>query len=180
MINKTNEIYYLCAGPGAWGLDISIFKKLSGHIFGIINDKLFVWPKKLSIKSCNPKNIHNLLKVSEKNKDIVIIDRIKSKIPKVNICGHVNRSGENYLIGMTPYNNYPQFPDMTHIYKTHSHKRTKTVHTVGPKRYKETELNSKIIWSEAIGLVAPVFYYFDCNIKGVGLNRDSFLKQYLR
>ena len=98
----------------------------------------------------------------------------------MNICGHVNRSGENYLIGMTPYNNYPQFPDMTHIYKTRSHKRTKTVHTVGPKRYKETELNSKIIWSEAIGLVAPVFYYFDCNIKGVGLNRDSFLKQYLR
>ena len=180
MINKTNEIYYLCAGPGAWGLDISIFKKLSGHIFGIINDRSVVWPKKLSIQSCNPKNIHNLLKVSEKNKDIVIIDRIKSKTSKVNIGGHVNRAGENYLIGMTPHYKYPQFPDMTHIYKTHSGEAIKTVHTIGPKRYKKAVLNRKTIWSEAVGLVAPVFYYFGYNIKGFGLNSANSLKQFFR
>ena len=179
MINKTTELYYLCADPRAWGLDVGILKNFSGHIFGTMNDRLIVWPKKLSSRNCNPKNIHTL-KTSAKNRDIVIIDRIKSKTPKVNIGGHVNRAGENYLIGMTPHYKYPQFPDMTQIYKTHSHKTTKTVHTIGPKRYKKSKLNSKIIWSEAIGLVAPVFYYFDCNIKGVGLNRDSFLKQYLR
>lgn len=98
----------------------------------------------------------------------------------MNICGHVNRSGENYLIGMTPYDNYPQFPDMTHVYKTRPHKTTKTVHTVGPKRYKEAALNRKTIWSEAIGLVAPVFYYFGYNIKGVGVNSANSLKQFFR
>ena len=176
MINKTAELYYLCAGPTAWGLDIGISKKLTGHVFGIMNDKLIVWPKKLSSQNCNPKNIHTL-KVLGKNKDVVIIDRIKSETPTVNICGHVNRSGENYLIGMTPYDNYPQFPDMTHIYKTHSHKTSKTVHTAGPKRYEKAKLNSKIIWSEAIGLVAPVFHYFGYNIKGLGVNNVNSFKQ---
>ena len=177
MINKTAEVYYLCAGPGAGGLDIGISKKLADRVFGIMNDKLIVWPKKLSSLNCNPKNIHTL-KSSAKNRDIVIIDRIKSKTPTVSICGHVNRSGENYLIGMTPQDNYPQFPDMTHIYKTHPHKTTKIVHTVGPKRYKEAVLNSKTIWSEAIGLVAPVFHYVGYNIKGFGVNRANLLKQY--
>ena len=160
-------------------MDVGIFKKFSGHVFGIMNDKLIVWPKKLSSRNCNPKNIHTL-KISEKNREIVIIDRIKCEIPTVNICGHVNRSGENYLIGLTPHNNYPQFPDMTHIYKTHSREAIKTVHTVGPKRYKKAVLNRKTIWSEAIGLVAPVFYYFGYKIKGVGVNSANSLKQFFR
>jgi len=179
VINKTADLYYLCAGPSAWGLDVGIFKKLAGHVFGIMNDKLIVWPKKLSSRNCNPKNIHTL-KASVKNRDIVIIDRIKSETPKVNIGGHVNRSGKNYLIGMTPHDKYPQFPDMTYIYKTHPHKSTKTVHTVGPKRYKGAVLNSKIIWSEAVGLVAPVFHYLGYNVKGVGVNSVNLIKQYFR
>ena len=176
MINKTAELYYLCADPGVWGLDIGISKKLAGHVFGIMNDKLIVWPKKLSSRNCNPKNIHTL-KTSAKNTDIVIIDRIKSKTPTVSICGHVNRSGENYLIGMTPQDSYPQFPDMTHIYKTHPHNTMKTVHTAGPKRYKEVVLNSKRIWSEAVALVAPVFHYLGYNVKGVGVNRANSINQ---
>ena len=127
MINKTAELYYLCAGPSDCGLDIGISKKLAGHAFGTINDKSIVWPIRLSSLNCNPKNIQTI-KPSVKNRDIVIIDRIKCETPTVNICGHVNRSGENYLIGMTPYDNYPQFPDMTHVYKTRPHKTTKTVH----------------------------------------------------
>ena len=160
-------------------MDVGILKKSSGHVFGIMNDKLIVWPKKLSSRNCNPKNIHTL-KISEKNREIVIIDRIKSEAPKVNIAGHVNRSGENYLIGMTPHYKYPQFPDMTHIYITHPHKTTKTVHTIGPKRYKKARLNSKIIWSEGIGLVAPVFHYFGYNIKGFGVNSVNSIKQFFR
>ena len=179
MINKTTDLYYLCADPSAWGLNVGVFKKLAGHVFGRMNDKLIVWPKRLSSQNCNPKNIHTL-KVLGKNKDVVIIDRIKSETPTVNICGHVNRSGENYLIGMTPYDNYPQFPDMTHIYKTHSYKTSKTVHTAGPKRYEKAKLNSKIIWSEAIGLVAPVFHYFGYNIKGFGVNSVNSIKQFFR
>ena len=158
-------------------LEVEIFKKLSDHVFGILNNKLIVWPKKLSSRNCNPKSIH-ALKTSEKNRDVVIIDRIKSETPKVNICGHVNRSGENYLIGMTPYDNYPQFPDMTNTYLAHPNYEKKIVHTVGPKRFKESTLNRKTIWSEAVGLVVPVFHYIGFNIKGIGLNSTKSLKQY--
>jgi hypothetical protein len=177
MNNKTAELYYLCAGPSVWGLDIGISKKLAGHVFGIMKDKLIIWPKKLSFDHCNPKNIH-IIKSTIQNRNIVIMDRIMSDTPTVNIHGHVNRSGENYLIGMTPHDKYPQFPDMTRIYKTHPHKTTKTVHTVGPKRYKEAVLNSKIIWSEAVGLVAPVFHYIGYNVKGVGVNNANSFKQF--
>ena len=178
MIKKTVESYYLCAGPGVWGLEIGISKKLACHVFSIMNDKLIIWPKKLSSDNCNPKNI-NIIKSSVQNRNIVIMDRIKCKTPMVNICGHVNRSGENYLIGMTPYDKHPQFPDMTYMYKTHPQKPTKIVHTVGQKRFEEAILNSKIIWSEAVGLVAPVFHYVGYNIKGIGVNSVDLAKQFL-
>ena len=157
-------------------LEVEIFKKLSDHVFGILNNKLIVWPKKLSSRNCNPKTIH-ALKISENNRDVVIIDRIKSKTPKVNICGHVNRSGENYLIGRTPHDKFPQFPDMTNIYLTHPSRENKIVHTLGPKRFKGSTLNGKTIWSEAAGLVVPVFHYIGFNIKGIGLNSTKSFKQ---
>ena len=158
-------------------LEVEIFKKLSDHVFGILNNKLIVWPKKLSSRNCNPKSIH-ALKTSEKNRDVVIIDRIKSETPKVNICGHVNRSGENYLIGTTPHDNQPRFPDMTNIYLNNPKRETKTVHTIGPKRFKKAETNRKIIWSEAVGLVAPVFHYIGFNTKGIGFNNMNSLKRF--
>ena len=169
----------MCAGPKTWHLDIGESKKLAGHVFGVMKNKLIVWPKKLSSQNCNPKNIHTI-KASAKNRDIVIVDRIKNETPKVNICGHVNRSGENYLIGMTPYDNYPQFPDMTNMYITPPNQETKIVHTLGPKRFKKAALNRKIIWCEAAGLVVPVFHYIGFKIKGIGFNSTNSLKQFFR
>ena len=175
--NKTSWLYYLCAGPKAWHIDIVISEKKAGHFFGFMNKSLIVWPNKLSSKNCNPTNFHTI-KSSVKRRDIVIIDRIKGETPKVNIGGHVNRSGENYLIGMTPYDNYPQFPDMTNIYSADQKQEIKTVHTLGSKRFKETELNRKTIWSEAAGLVVPVFHYIGFNIKGIGLNHTNLLNKF--
>ncbi len=179
IINKTAGLYYLCAGPKAWHLEVGITKKQAGHVFGFMNNKLIVWPNNISSKNCNPKNIHTI-KSSAGNRDIVIIDRIKCETSKVNIGGHVNRSGENYLIGMTPYDNYPQFPDMTNMYMIRSNQKTKTVHTLGPKRFKEAAIHRKTIWSEAVGLVAPVFHYIGFNIKGIGLNSTNSFKQFFR
>ena len=175
--NNTAGLYYLCAGPKAWHLDIGVSKKKAGHLFGIINNSLIVWPNKLSSYNCNPKNVHTI-KSSVRHRDVIIIDRIKSKTPKASIGDHINRSGENYLIGVTPYDNYPQFPDMSNIYFKKSNQEKKTVHTLGPKRFKGAELNKKIIWSEAAGLVVPVFHYIGFNIKGVGLNGANSLKSF--
>jgi len=177
--NKNSGLYYLCAGPKAWRLEIGISEKKAGHLFGFINKSLIIWPNKLSSQNCNPTNVHTI-KLSVIQKDIVMIDRIKSETPKVNIGDHVNRSGENYLIGMTPYDNYPQFPDMTNLYLDNQEQETKTVHTLGPKRFKKAKLNRKTIWSEAAGLVAPVFRYVGFNIKGIGLNHTNLLKNLFR
>ena len=38
-------------------------------------------------------------------------------------------------------------------------------------------LNGKTIWSEAAGLVVPVFHYIGFNIKGIGLNSTKSFKQ---
>ena len=158
-------------------MDVGITEKRAGHVFCMFNKRLVLWPKKLSPQNCNPTNI-GAIKLLVKNRDVVIIDRIKSESENVNIGGHVNRSGENYLIGATPYDRYPQFPDMTNIYLINSKQETKTVHTVGPKRFKRSEINRKIIWSEAAGLVAPIFHYIGFNIKGVGLNRTNSIKNF--
>ena len=176
-INKTAGLYYLCAGPKPWRLDIGVSEKKAGHLFGIINNSLIIWPNNLSSHNCNTKNFLTI-KSSVGHRDIIIIDRIKSKTPKVNIGDHVNRSGENYLIGVTPYDNFPQFPDMSNIYFKKSNQETKTVHTLGPKRFKGAELNKKIIWSEAAGLVVPVFHYTGFNIKGIGLNGVNSFKSF--
>ena len=90
--NKTAGLYYLCAGPKAWHIDIVISEKKAGHFFGFMNKSPIVWPNKLSSKNFNPTNFHTI-KSSVKRRDIVIIDRIKGETPKVNIGGHVNRSG---------------------------------------------------------------------------------------
>ena len=50
---------------------------------------------------------------------------------------------------------------------------------LGQKRFEEAILNSKIIWSEAVGLVAPVFHYVGYNIKGIGVNSVDLAKQFL-
>ena len=178
IINKTTGLYYLCAGPKAWNLDIGTSEIQAGHVFNFMNKIPIVWPNKLSSQNCNPTNFH-IIKSLVRNRDVVIIDRIKSENPSVNIGGHVNRSGENYLIGVTPYDNYPQFLDMSSIYFKKSNQETTTVHTLGPKRFKGAELNKKIIWSEAAGLVVPVFHYIGFNIKGVGLNSANSLKSFL-
>ena len=179
IINKTTGLYYLCAGPKAWHLDIGTSAIQAGHVFNFMNKIPIVWPNKLSSQNCNPTNIH-IIRSLVRNRDVVIIDRIKSETPSVNIGGHVNRSGENYLIGVTPYDNYPQFPDMTNLYLDNQEQETKTVHTLGPKRFKKAKLNRKTIWSEAAGLVAPVFGYVGFNIKGIGLNHTNLLKNLFR
>ena len=177
IINKTTGLYYLCAGPKAWHLDIGTSEIQAGHVFNFMNKIPIAWPNKLSPQNCNPTNIH-IIKSLVRNRDVVIIDRIKSETPSVNIGGHINRSGENYLIGATPYDSYPQFPDMTNVYLINPKQETKTVHTVGPKRFKRSEINRKIIWSEAVGLVAPIFHYIGFNIKGIGLNRMNYIKKF--
>jgi len=142
-----------------------------------------LWPKTITTKNCCPKNIDNLKNLIQ-TKLVTIIDRIKNSYDVVNIGGHVNRSGESFLVGNTPHNDKKQFPDLSNIYTKINSKQT-TVHTIGKKRFSsKTKLNSNIVWSESIGLIAPVFSYLGFEVVGVGvpkqkvdsINAEQFLK----
>ena len=109
------------------------------------------------------------LKKNIKTKTITMFDQIKNSNNIVNICGHVNRAGTNFLVGKTPFLNKQQFPDMSNIYITKNAK-SKTVHTIGPQRFSSgTKLIKSTIWSEAIGLISPVFSYLGFYVTGVGI-----------
>ena len=115
-----------------------------------------------------PNNLSELNKVVDTNV-ITIVDRIKNKNNITRISGHINRSGQNFLVGSTPYLDKPQFPDMSSLYGLRGNKKT-TVHTIGRERYLSTErLNRKTVWSESIALVAIVFSYLGFTVEGFGV-----------
>jgi len=112
---------------------------------------------------------------------LVIIDSIKFP-PKIvgaliQIKDHVNISGRNPLIGKTPIDNLPQFPDMSECYrKTNINLPGMVVTTAGPDRFYSVQENfSEQIISEAAALVALSTTYSGMEVIGVGWdkNRDK-------
>ena len=133
---------------------------------------MVIWPKKITKKNCSPDKINRLTSFIQ-TKSIMIIDKIKHTNDVVRIGGHVNRSGKNFLAGNTPHKNKEMFPDMSSIY-TKTKTKHVTVHTVGEKRFlSKTKRHRNIIWSESIGLVAPVFSYLGFDVLGFGVPEEK-------
>ena len=114
-------------------------------------------PSRFSKDIINPKNFFQL-----KNKleieSILILDYITGLKREVCVIDHVNRSGYNFLIGKTPYQDFPTFPDMTNIYRAVNNLEPVGVQTVGPERFKDLkEIDGYI--SESVGLLSPIWSY---------------------
>jgi hypothetical protein len=103
-----------------------------------------------------------------KEKTLLFFDRIKGSQEAISIKDHVNISGLNGLIGQTPIQNFPMFPDMTNIYISAEGFAQKTVYTVGKSRFSEPRSSNKIV-SEAIGILAPLFKYIEIKVMGIGI-----------
>ena len=116
---------------------------------------------------------NNILSIN----NILLIDRLEPSAKLASIVGHVNRSGCSFLRGRTPYKNFPQFSDMSHIYSKTEGIESKTVHTLGPERFLKPPQHERHIWSEAIGLVSVVAHYIGMNVFAVGTENDSKRKQ---
>ena len=141
---------------------------LNKHSIAVLNNSVIIWPDEVLPTTCSPKNLVELKKVVDTN-TITILDRIKNKNNITRISGHINRSGQNFLVGNTPFLDKPQFPDMSNIYVLRSNQKT-TVHTIGRERYLSTEtLNNETVWSESIALVATVFSYLGFTTEGFGV-----------
>ncbi len=167
-----NKVLYLCAGPEAWGLTIPAVKSAAQHRLGKLKGRTVIWPKAINPESINPGNFSHLLNKIDTN-EILIIDRIKGANGWVSVKNHINRSGANFLIGRTPYNKFPRFPDISQIYQHVEGFEKRVVHTVGPKRFCEPPQEAGTIWSEAVGLIAPMAHYVGFRLWALGGSAKS-------
>lgn len=177
MMNYKQMPIYLCAFTKEWKKKVKPAGSIANHNYGKINNQIILWPKKIDSATINPENFSELKK-HYNIKELLFIDRIIGINKSVSIINHVNRSGQNFLRSKTPFNKLPQFPDMSKIYQKISGLDMVVVHTIGEKRFQSPPPNEKVIWSELIGLIAPVAYYVGIKVFAIGgVNLKDILKE---
>ncbi|MFC1527118.1 hypothetical protein ACFL5D_00035 [Candidatus Neomarinimicrobiota bacterium] len=169
---------YLCSFSKEWNKRTQKEGSIAGHEFGKLNGKDIIWPKNADSETINPKNFIKLKK-QFKLEELLFIDKLIGTDNVVSIINHINRSGQNFLRGATPEGKYPQFPDMSKIYNNINGQDTVVVHTLGCERFKNISSNEKVIWSEAVGLIAPIAHYVGIKIYAIGGNNFVKIKQYI-
>jgi len=166
-VNYKQMPIYLCYFTKEWSERIQKEGTASGHEYGKMDRKIIIWPKNIDPLTINPKNFIEL-KNQFKLEELLIIDRLIGTDDVVSIVNHVNRSGDNFLRGKTPEGKFPQFPDMSKIYHKVTGLKTAVVHTIGTERFKKPLPEENIIWSEAVGLIAPVAHYVGIKVFAIG------------
>jgi len=169
---------YLCCITNEWSKNIQKKDSIGGHEYGKLNGKNIIWPKKINSETINPKNFMELKKQFN-IEEILMIDRLIGTGDIVSIANHVNRSGQNFLRSKTPEGKYPQFPDMSKIYHDIAEFEKRKVHTIGPERFQNLPTEENVIWSEAIGLIAPVAHYVGIKVFAVGSEKTEEILHYL-
>ncbi len=177
MINENKPIY-LCAFTKEWNKRIKLKRSMADHYYGEINNRIILWPKKIDSATINPKNFYELKK-QYNLKELIFIDRLIGTSKVVSIINHVNRSGQNFLRSKTPFNQFPQFPDMSKIYNQISGLDTVVVHTIGERGFQKPPAEENVIWSELVGLIAPIAHYVGIKVFAMGGNNFNNIKQYI-
>jgi hypothetical protein len=175
-MNYKQRPIYLCAFTKEWKKKVKPAGSIASHNYGKINNQIILWPKKIDSATINPGNFSELKK-HYNIKELLFIDRLIGINKPVSIIEHVNRSGQNFLRSKTPFNKLPQFPDMSKIYQKISGLDTVIVHTIGEKRFKSPLNEEEVIWSEMIGLIAPVAHYVGIKVFAIGGNEYNDIKK---
>ena len=103
-------------------------------------------------------------------------DRIRGIEQDVLITDHVNRSGLFFLRGKTPNEGFPMFPDMSNVYEKKSKLKKTTVQTLGPKRFKTTERQEGVVFSECCAITATLWHYVGVSVKCFGVLEKENIK----
>ena len=144
-------------------------KSLADHSIYQWKTETIISPNIDLFNAATPKNL-SLLKIEFQSTKLIIIDLVKTKEGVVQIIDHRNESGQNTLIGRTPYMKLPRFPDMSNLYnKKHLGLTQKTVRCVGPERYKKLEENET---SEMVAFIAVPAHYVGWKLTALGWNKD--------
>ena len=166
-------IYYLSLSLEAYRKTFSSVsqekKSMVHHSVYKWEDKTIVSPQQPLIEAATPANLINL-KRELKGKELLIVDRTLSSKPIIQIKDHRNQMGFNPLVGKTPLDDHPRFPDVSKLYnKIDRGFPRRVVNCVGPGRFGEKgEANT----SEAVALVSLSAAYVGWKISALGWNEE--------
>ena len=154
----------------------SFKKKIIGNHYYIKHKKhQIITPCNLDIKIFTPSNF-KIIKDTFGEDHLIIFDKIKSPNKFVQIIDHINKTGQNPLVGNTPFENKPRFPDISNIYDKKDYGVNQIECTsVGFKMY--NILNEMNI-TEYISVVSIVGSYVGWKITGFGFS-DKIIKEKL-
>ena len=159
---------YLCSGKLAKQLGIKSHERGVNHKLGSKDNKKFLWPTNIDHTTINPETFSRL-KENHKIRKLLIVDRLQSKTGREKTTDHINKTGNNFLIGKTPHNNQLGFPDMSDVYKNINGK----VFVSYGKHFKRAkERNRKYVESEWMAPIATVWSYVGVEIAGLGIGED--------
>ena len=135
---------YLCSGAVAKQLEF-VSKNKENHNYNQTKSTTYIWPNTTNKETINPIDI-NAIKTDYKIRDIVILDRVRGVTTVTIASDHINRTGENYLIGN---NKKMVFTDLTRLYTNQEKMITTCLGTKYEKNKKQHTLPST-----DIGLIA--------------------------
>ena len=132
-------------------------------------DKTVVSPQQPLTEATTPANLIDL-KRELKGNELLIVDRTLSSKPIIQIIDHRNQMGFNPLVGKTPLDDHPRFPDVSKLYnKIDRGFPMRVVNCEGPGRFGEKgEANT----SEAVALVSLSAAYAGWKIYALGWNEE--------
>ena len=154
-----NMIVYSIYPPGKYNKK----QETNDHIIYFKKQKTWLTPLSFRPEIINPKTFLDLKKRFS-IESILVLDKTTLKTGSAYIKDHVNRSGYNFLLGKTPLEGFPVFPDMSKIYNPIRGMEAVVVHTVGPERFSVCN-GAEIIFSESAGLITPVWHYVGVRVR---------------
>ena len=159
---------YLCSEALAKQIKVKKDSNLFGHKTRTTEQKNFLWPEHFHKRSLSLQAFlkHKTMQGIEK---LIIIDRIKNSEGIKKINGHINRSGNSFLVAETPFKGRPTFPDMSKIY---GEKPGETVTTVGPERFATNGTQKENTISEALAPIASLWHYLGVSIRAYGCGNN--------
>ncbi|MAI87954.1 MAG: hypothetical protein CMF98_02370 [Candidatus Marinimicrobia bacterium] len=149
--------------------NVSSFKKktIGNHHYIQFKNHQIITPCDLDIKTFTPSNF-NLIKDDLNEDHLIIFEKIKSPNKFVQIIDHINKTGNNPLVGNTPFKDKPRFPDISNIYDKKDYGVNQIVCTsVGFEMY--NKLNEMNI-TKYISVISIVGSYIGWKITAFGFS----------
>ena len=171
------RIFYFNAPPKEFGIKIHFKEKTFGHHIKKGPRRTVVNPTCFNKKNISLKNLDQLKKKLNIER-VYMFDQISGLNKNTLITDHINRSGVSFLLGETPYNKRPMFPDLSKIY-TCDKKRGVVVQTLGPKRFKNPPNEPGVVFSESSAIFATLWHYIGVEVVCFGIGLPNQTKTFL-